>query len=255
MSGGTLQSLIAVAGGENSELISDSAALIPDTATAAEVRHVSPITLAPRRGRAGEVIAPMAPAPFINPAVIHRTAAVSDVEAGRAPAPFRYREGIVIGSGGAATLPLRWGVAGALSATQIGLRSFAGARPAVRRRLAGALGRIGPGSGYGPAASRLEGWRWRTRCGMDAGRARHPARRGRRHACPLRLSDPGARARQRVHRALRPRAAPLHPAPAGLVRRVRSASALKFSNCLRIITRSPGGKSTRIGRPRSPLAE
>jgi short subunit dehydrogenase-like uncharacterized protein len=161
ISGGTLQSLIAVAGGENSELISDPAALIPDTATAAEVRHVSPITLAPRRGRAGEVIAPMAPAPFINPAVIHRTAAVSDVEAGRAPAPFRYREGIVIGSGGAATLPLRWGVAGALSATQIGLRSFAGARSAVRRRLAGALGRIGPGSGYGPAASRLEGWRWR----------------------------------------------------------------------------------------------
>jgi short subunit dehydrogenase-like uncharacterized protein len=96
--------------------------------------------------------------------VIHRTAAVSDAEAGRVPAPFRYREGIVIGSGGAATLPLRLGVAGALTATQVGLRSFARAAPGVRRRLAGALGRIGPGSGYGPAASRLEGWRWR----MDA---------------------------------------------------------------------------------------
>jgi short subunit dehydrogenase-like uncharacterized protein len=161
MSGGTLQSLIAVAGAERSELIVDPAALIPDPATAVEVRRISPITLAPRRGRAGEVIAPMAPAPFINPAVIHRTAALADAEAGRVPAPFRYREGIVIGSGGAVTLPLRLGVAGALSATQVGLRGFARATPGVRRRLAGALGRIGPGSGYGPAASRLEGWHWR----------------------------------------------------------------------------------------------
>ncbi|HEX7610759.1 MAG TPA: saccharopine dehydrogenase NADP-binding domain-containing protein [Solirubrobacteraceae bacterium] len=160
MSGGTLQSLIAVAGADNSDLISDPAALIPEEPTAAEVRRVSPIVLAPRRGRNGEVIAPMAPAPFINPAVIHRTAAVCDAEAGRAAAPFRYREGVVIGSGGAVTLPLRWGVAGALSVTQVGLRGFAGASPRVRRRLAGALGRIGPGSGYGPAADRLEGWRW-----------------------------------------------------------------------------------------------
>jgi short subunit dehydrogenase-like uncharacterized protein len=161
MSGGTLQSLLAVAGAENSDLITDPAALIAEGPVAAEVRRLSPITLAPRRSHGGEVLAPMAPAPFINPAVIHRTAAISDADAGRAPSPFRYREGVVIGSRGPATLPLRWGVAAALSATQLGLRSFAAASPAVRRRVAGALGRIGPGSGYGPAAGRLEDWRWR----------------------------------------------------------------------------------------------
>jgi short subunit dehydrogenase-like uncharacterized protein len=159
ISGGTLQSLLAVAAAEDSDLIADPAALIPDPATAAAVRSISPIPLAPRRGHGGEVLAPMAPAPFINPAVIHRTAALADAGAGRPAAPFRYREGMVIG-GAAATLPLRWGIAGALAATQVGLRGFASASPAVRRRLAGALGRVTPSSGYGPAADRLEGWRW-----------------------------------------------------------------------------------------------
>ena len=159
ISGGTLQSLLAVAAAENSQLIADPAALIEDPATAAAVRRVSPIPLAPRRGHGGEVIAPMAPAPFINPAVIHRTAALVEAAAGRPASPFRYREGMAI-AGSAVTLPLRWGVAGALAATQVGLRGFARASPDARRRLAGALQRIAPKSGYGPAADRLEAWSW-----------------------------------------------------------------------------------------------
>ena len=160
ISGGTLQSLLAVAASEDSELVTDPAALIPDAVTAAAVRRISPIPLAPRRGHGGEVIAPMAPAPFINPAVIHRTAALSDSAAGRRPTPFRYREGVIIGGGGPAMLPLRVGVAGALAATQLALRGFTRASPTLRRRLADALGRVSPGSGFGPAADRLEGWRW-----------------------------------------------------------------------------------------------
>jgi short subunit dehydrogenase-like uncharacterized protein len=160
ISGGTLASLLAVAAGEDSGLIADPAVLIGEPAAAASVRRVSPITLAPRRGHRGEVVAPMAPAPFINPAVIHRTAVLSEQAAGRPAAPFRYREGMVIG-GGPLTLPLRWGVAGTLSATQIGLRGFSRARPAFRRRLVGALGRVMPGSGFGPSADRLESWSWR----------------------------------------------------------------------------------------------
>ena len=116
----------------------------------------------------------MTPAAFINPAVIQRTAALMAVAEGRPAEPFRYREGVLLG-GSAVTLPLRWGVAGALSATQAGVRSLALARPAVRRRFAGLLGRIGPASGYGPAAERLEGWRWtmtvraRTTSGKEIG--------------------------------------------------------------------------------------
>jgi short subunit dehydrogenase-like uncharacterized protein len=159
ISGGTAQSLFAVAGAEDAELAIDPAALIADAPVAAAVRRVSPIMLAPRRGSDGAVVAPMAPAAFINPAVIHRTEQLMAIAHGRAVEPFRYREGVVLG-GRAASLPLRWGLAGALSVTQAGFRSLARARPAIRRGVAGALGRIVPASGYGPAADRLDGWKW-----------------------------------------------------------------------------------------------
>lgn len=159
MSGGTFQSLSAVAGAEDASLTIDPAALITDAAQAAEVRRVSPIELAPRGGADGSVIAPMAPAAFINPAVIQRTAALLAAAEGRPAEPFRYREGMRL-PGGIATLPLRWGIAGTLSATQLGVRRLAVARPAVRRRVAGLMSRIGPASGFGPAEDRLEGWRW-----------------------------------------------------------------------------------------------
>ncbi len=159
MSGGTFQSISALMGDEDAALTTDPAALIGDQAAAPIGRRVSPIGRTPRRGSQGAVIAPMAPAPFINPAVIQRTAALIAKADGRPAQPFRYREGMVL-SGGTASLPARWGVAGALSATQIGLRGAAGASPAVRRRLASVLERVGPASGFGPAEGRLEGWEW-----------------------------------------------------------------------------------------------
>ena len=73
--------------------------------------------------------------------------------------PFRYREGVVLG-GGRASQPARWAIAGALSATQVGLRGLAHASPRLRRPVASAMARVGPASGFGPAGNRLEGWRW-----------------------------------------------------------------------------------------------
>jgi short subunit dehydrogenase-like uncharacterized protein len=159
MSGGTFQSLSVVAADADSALITDPAVLILDAAVAAEVRRVSPITLAPRSGSSGSVLAPMTPAPFINPAVIQRTAALAAQTAGQALVPFRYREGMALG-GGVVSLPARWAVASVLSGTQVGLRGLARANPNVRKRFAGVLGRVGPSSGFGPAADRLENWRW-----------------------------------------------------------------------------------------------
>jgi len=159
MSGGTFQSLSTVAGVDDAAQIADPAVLITDPAIAAAVRRTSPIGLAPRRGAGGAVIAPMTPAPFINPAVIHRTTALLAAAEGRPAEPVRYREGMAI-AGGAASAPARWAIAGALSATQVGLRGLARARLSVRRPIAGALARIGPSSGFGPAPDRLEGWRW-----------------------------------------------------------------------------------------------
>src|SRR5207244_3247465 len=105
---------------------------------AEQVRRVSPITVAPRRGANGSVVGPMAPAAFINPAVIHRTGAL----AGTAD-PFRYREGVSL-AGPAATLPLRYAAAGMLSAMQAGVAAAARARPSVRKRVGATLGKILP---------------------------------------------------------------------------------------------------------------
>jgi short subunit dehydrogenase-like uncharacterized protein len=152
ISGGTFQSLAAAAGAEDASAVTDPAALITDPTVAGEVRRRSPITLAPRRD-GDAVIAPMAPAAFINPAVIQRTAALTGAE------PFRYREGIAL-RGGAASLPLRYAAAGVLSGTQAAVAAAARARPSVRRRVGAGLSRILPSSGFGPAADRLEAWHW-----------------------------------------------------------------------------------------------
>jgi short subunit dehydrogenase-like uncharacterized protein len=159
LSGGTLQSLAAAAGDDSAADIADAAALITDPALAEVVRERSPIRIAPRRGFSGAVIAPMAPAAFINPAVIQRTAALVEGGFGREEV-FRYREGVALG-GGVITLPLRYAAAGMISGTQAGVLAAAKARPSIRRRIGKTLGRILPSSGFGPSGDRLEQWKWR----------------------------------------------------------------------------------------------
>ncbi len=162
VSGGTFQSLVAVAASEHAEQVTDPAMLIADPALAVRVRSLSPIALAPRRGRDGSVIAPMAPAAFINPAVIHRSEELLAEAEGRPPQPFSYREGVALG-GGAMTLAPRFALAGALSGMQLSLSLLAHAPPALRARVAGALARVGPQSGFGPSGERMERWSWRMR--------------------------------------------------------------------------------------------
>jgi short subunit dehydrogenase-like uncharacterized protein len=159
LSGGTLQSLAAAAGDDSAADIADAAALITDPALAEVVRERSPIKIAPRRGFSGAVIAPMAPAAFINPAVIQRTAALVEGGFGREEV-FRYREGVALGGSGL-TLPLRYAAAGMISGTQAGVLAAAKARPSVRRRIGKTLSRILPSSGFGPSGERLEKWKWR----------------------------------------------------------------------------------------------
>lgn len=159
VSGGTAQSLAAAASSENAAAVTDPAALITDSAVAEEIRRRSPISVMPRRS-GDAVIAPMAPAAFINPAVIHRSAALLAAESGTRAEPFRYREGVAL-RGTAPSLPLRYAAAGVMSGAQAALASAARARPSVRRRVSGVLGAILPSSGFGPASDRMERWKWR----------------------------------------------------------------------------------------------
>jgi short subunit dehydrogenase-like uncharacterized protein len=159
LSGGTLQTFAAVAGGENPERIADPAALVTDDSRAAEIRDRSPLTFAPRRGARGAAVGPMFPAPFVNPAVIHRTAALLAGENGVGAGVFRYREGFAL-RGAAASLPLRFAAAAAMAGPQFAMRRLSRARPGVRRRAARAMRSILPSSGFGPTPDRLGGWEW-----------------------------------------------------------------------------------------------
>jgi hypothetical protein len=117
------------------------------------------------------VIGPMAPAAFINPAVIQRTAVLVGAERDGQVEPFRYREGVLF-EGGPASFPLRYAVAGALSGTQAAVLAAARARPSVRRRVGRTLTRILPSSGFGPSGVRLEGWRSTRTATRDISRPR-----------------------------------------------------------------------------------
>ena len=164
ISGGTLQTMAVVTGAEGAPSVADPAALVQDPKVAEQVRARSPIDVSPRRGMHGAVIAPMSPAAFINPAVIHRTAELAAAAEGRSAQPFRYREGIAI-PGPAVTLPLRFAAAGAMSGVQAGMRIASRARPAIRRRAGAAMSAVLPGSGFGPSGDELRQWRW----GMEVG--------------------------------------------------------------------------------------
>jgi short subunit dehydrogenase-like uncharacterized protein len=159
ISGGTMQSMAEALGDEDAAQVADPAALIPDPALAAAVRQRSPIALAPRFNGRGAAIAPMTPMAFINPAVIHRTAALIAAERGVEAEPLRYREGIAV-PGGSATAPLGYLAAVGLAAPQVGYRALTHARPSVRNRAVGAMRSLFPSSGFGPSGERLEEWSW-----------------------------------------------------------------------------------------------
>ena len=97
VSGGTFQSMAILTGEENAARALDPAVLIPDEAAAARCAPAARSGSAPRRGGDGAVIAPMAPAPYINPGVIHRSALLRAEARWETFEPFRYREGIAFG--------------------------------------------------------------------------------------------------------------------------------------------------------------
>jgi len=57
----------------------------------------------------------------------------------------------------------RLAIAGALAATQAGMRRTLLAGPTTKRRVSSVLGRILPDSGFGPSPDRLEDWSWSLR--------------------------------------------------------------------------------------------
>ncbi|GAA2026491.1 saccharopine dehydrogenase NADP-binding domain-containing protein [Pseudokineococcus marinus] len=162
VSGGTLQSLVEVLADEDARAAGDPAALVPDARAARRVRRRSPLALRPRVVH-GRVLGPVVPAAFIDPPVLHRTAALLAAERGVPHSPAALAEGVDMGAAGRPGGALSLLAAAASSGLQAGVLALTRLPGPARRRLAAALGRRLPGSGSGPRGDVLEGWTWSVR--------------------------------------------------------------------------------------------
>lgn len=105
-------------------------------------------------------LAPMFPSPFLNPAVVHRTAALlRDSDDPLFADDFRYREGTVT----AATVPkpAASAAAAALSVLSVGMGTAGRLPSEIRGPMAKWLLRVGPKAGTGPKAEDLDAWSYR----------------------------------------------------------------------------------------------
>ena len=117
--------------------------------------------LRPRKHPAtGQWVAPMFPAPYLNPPVVHRTAALlRDSDDPIFDPAFAYREG----SATEATVPRPAAGAAAvsLSVMTAGMAALGRIPDRVRRPMADWLLSVGPKSGDGPAPEQLDEWDYR----------------------------------------------------------------------------------------------
>ncbi|MBK9180768.1 MAG: saccharopine dehydrogenase NADP-binding domain-containing protein [Acidimicrobiales bacterium] len=164
VSGGTFGSLVGMIRRGPGRAVRDPHLLDPPGPGPGATTDRAGYRLRPRRhAGTGAWLAPLLPAPFLNPAVVHRSAALLRAEGDPTFAPsFRYREGTVVAS----MLPERAGpmapaLAAALSGTQAAIGLAARAPGVARRPIADVLERIGPKPGDGPGADTLDAWDYR----------------------------------------------------------------------------------------------
>lgn len=159
VSAGTLASIVAMLDDDEAGLVGRADALLPARA----VQPGGRLPAAMRFGIGdidGRVLGPVVPVAFLNPPIIHRTAALLAAERGVAYRPSVYREGVDVGrsasSGGlrrkvAATLK------GSVQRVAVGMTRLP---LPVRRAVAEQVRNILPEAGTGPSESYLHDWEW-----------------------------------------------------------------------------------------------
>jgi short subunit dehydrogenase-like uncharacterized protein len=108
----------------------------------------------------GRWLAPMFPSPFLNPAVVHRSAALLRDSGDSIHAPeFEYREGTATDA--MVPAPAAPAAAVGLSLLSTGMAVLNRAPRRVRDLVVGGLERVGPSPGDGPREEDLDRWRYR----------------------------------------------------------------------------------------------
>ena len=160
VSGGTYTSMLDMIRSGDTAAMTDPDLLDPNHGR----RHRRFDTLPHRHAATGSWLGPMIPSPYINPPVLHRSAALSRASGADVYAPsYRYREGAVMSTmmpgPNLAAIDL-------MSATTaaFGMSGMSGATrlpKAMREQLVGVMERIGPKPGDGPNPDTLDDWRYR----------------------------------------------------------------------------------------------
>ena len=160
VSGGTYASIIDMIRSGDTAAMTDPDFLDPNHRR----RHRRFETLPHRHAATGSWLGPMIPSPFINPPVLHRSAALSRARGADVYAPsYRYREGAVMSTmmpgPNLAAIDLMSATTAAL-----GMSGMSGATrlpKAARAQLVNVMERIGPKPGEGPRPETLDDWRYR----------------------------------------------------------------------------------------------
>lgn len=159
VSAGTMASVVEMLDDPQSALVGRADALLPIEALGRSWADPGAMRFGPDEVD-GRVLGPVVPVAFLNPPVIHRTAALLAAERGQ---PYRaavYREGVDVGpSAGAAGL--RRKAAGAVKSSIQHLAVGMTRLPlSIRRVAASQVRKILPEAGSGPSGSYLHGWAW-----------------------------------------------------------------------------------------------
>lgn len=162
VSGGTLASIVTMIEDEGAAALGDPAAFLPVTGSPDAVRKLSPLRMRPRT-RAGRHRGPFVPVAFLDPPILHRTAALLAQDRGAPHQPAMIDEGNDLGPTdrpGARRVVRR---ATGLAALQRGLIVVARSPRPLRRLFARAVDRWVPASGEGPSGRSLTDWSWTVR--------------------------------------------------------------------------------------------
>lgn len=158
VSGGTVGSIARQLVDAGANAIRDPASLLPAEGDARAVRRMSPFRFRPHRAH-GRVLGPMIPVAFLNPPIVHRTAALLAREAGTAHLPAQYSEGMDRGAARGAAGSIRLLRATPAAVAQRALISTTILPSLFRRKIASVLIHAVP-AGSGPSGEALTDWAW-----------------------------------------------------------------------------------------------
>lgn len=159
VSAGTLASIVEMLDDPEAALVGRPDALLP----AGAVKPGGPRPAAMRFGVGpvdGRVLGPVVPVAFLNPPIIHRTAALLAAERGASYRPAAYTEGVDMGESdgsGALRRQFKAQLKGGLQRVAVGMTRLP---LVVRRTVAGQVRRILPEAGTGPTGPYLRDWEW-----------------------------------------------------------------------------------------------